>query len=230
MKLRCLAVDDEPLALRQLCSYIERTAFLELSFATTRSREALDYLQNHPVDLMLADIEMPDKSGMDLVKQLADPPQVIFTTAYDSYAVESYRVNALDYLLKPFGYGEFLEAAQKALQQPTRSHLFVKSEYQMVRIDLDQVTYIESMKDYVRIYRPPEKPVMTLASLKSLEEKLRNSNFMRVHRSYMINLPQIMRIEKSNVWLSDGKDIPIGDQYREAFLHHVKSFSLDGNS
>ncbi|NLB62686.1 MAG: response regulator transcription factor [Fibrobacter sp.] len=226
MKLRCLAIDDEPLALQQLCSYIERSFFLELSFSSTRSKEALEFLEKNTVDLMFADIEMPDLSGMDLVKALKNPPQVIFTTAYESYAVESYRVNALDYLLKPFSYADFNQAAQKALNRPVDNHIFVKSEYQVINIDLSQVTYIESMKDYVRIYRPPERPVMTLASLKSFEERLRPHGFMRVHRSFLLNLNEIQRIEKSFALLSDGKEVPIGDQFREAFMEYIAANSL----
>lgn len=242
MKLRCLAVDDEPLALQQIGEYIKRTPILELVSLCARPHQAADLLAKNPVDLLFADIEMPDLSGMDLIKSLPNPPLVIFTTAYDSYAVESYRVNAVDYLLKPFSHAEFLQASQKALElfqqrqsnpitsvvaDPLADVLFVKADYQSVRIDIPDITYIEGMKDYVRIHRPPHKAVMTLASLKSLEERLLPKGFLRIHRSYVIQLSKISRLEKGLVVLQSGEQIPIGDLFRDGLINRIHNKSLE---
>lgn len=224
--IRCLAIDDEPLALKQISGYIEKTPFLELSGSLNSAIKASDFVTNHEVDLIFADIRMPDLSGMDFIKTLRDPPMVVFTTAFSEYAVEGYKVDAIDYLLKPISYSDFLLAANKAQKKFKLQHraevthdddyLFVKSEYRVLRINFSDIQYIEGMREYVRIHLLSDKPVMTLLSMKSLEEQLPEDQFMRVHRSFIVNLKQIKIIERSRIVFSD-KYIPIGEAYKEVF-------------
>ncbi len=184
MKLRCLAIDDEPYALKQINDYILKTSFLELSHSCYNVFEAMEYLSKSEVDLIFIDINMPEMSGIDFVKTLPPGHNIIFTTAYSEYAVESYKVEALDYLLKPITYEDFLRSANKAnklisQKQPASSkqsdstdHFFVKSEGKHVKINIDSIEYIESLNEYVRIHLTDEKPVITLMSLKNLEKTL----------------------------------------------------------
>ncbi|HSQ43301.1 MAG TPA: LytTR family DNA-binding domain-containing protein [Fibrobacteraceae bacterium] len=229
--IRCIAIDDEPLALRQLAGYIQKTPFLELVRACTDGEEAAEALAAGDIDLMFADINMPGISGMDLVKSLRVRPMVIFTTAYSEYAVEGYKVDAQDYLLKPFGYTEFLAAAQKAqlhfqqLQAATQPQnqesidsIWVKSEYRMVRIPLGDLLYVEGMKDYVRLHLQDARPVMTLLSLKALEDQLPANHFRRVHRSWIVNLDKVTQVEKGQLVIAGKQTIPLGDQYRESLM------------
>ena len=232
-KLRCIAIDDEPLALRQMCSYIKRTPFLELAVACKDGFDAAEKIHQLAPDLLFADINMPGLSGMDLVRSLDRPPLVIFTTAYSEYALEGFRVDAVDYLLKPIAYSEFLKAAGKALklcdtkQQPPETLsgnddcLFVKSEYRTVRIRFNEIKYIEGMREYVRIHTTDDK-IMTLLSIKALEEKLPPHQFMRVHRSFMVNLNKINVIERNRIVFDDDVYIPVGEQYKEAFQGWVE--------
>jgi len=181
MTIRCLAIDDEPLALKQIDIYIRKTPFLELVAICNNAFDAMGYLRAKQVDLMFVDINMPDLSGMDFVKSLPEKPFIIFTTAYSEYAIEGFKVDAIDYLLKPISYKDFLRAANKiknlfelrGVQSETvemaSEHLFVKSEYRLVRIELSEIKYIESMHEYVRIHLINDKPVMTLLSMKSIE-------------------------------------------------------------
>lgn len=228
--LRCLAMDDEPLALRQIASYIEKTPFLQLVKACPDGLDALETLSKESIDLMFVDINMPGLSGMDLVKSLTHRPMIIFTTAYSEYAIEGYKVDAQDYLLKPFGYGEFLAATQKAQQKweakialekltPKDDSIWVKSEYRTVRIPLASVLFIEGMKDYVRIHMTDAKAVMTLTSLKALEELLPANRFLRVHRSWIVSTEKISALEKGVVVIAGKHQIPLGDQYKESVLH-----------
>ena len=198
--IRCIAIDDEPLALRQIVSYIEKTPFLVLENQFESALQAISYLEENEVDLMFVDINMPDLSGMDFVKSLNNPPKVIFTTAYSEYAIEGFKVDAIDYLLKPIGYSDFLKAAVKAKDridpkvevnteiQSNDKFLFIKSEYKILRIKLSDIKYIEGMREYLRIHLQSEKPIMTLMSMKKMEEFLSSDHFMRVHRSYIVNL------------------------------------------
>lgn len=238
MTLRCIAIDDEPLALRQIVSYIQKTPFLKLVRACADAQEAIEVLAVGTVDLMYVDINLPGLSGMDLVKSLAKRPLVVFTTAYSEYAVEGYKVDAQDYLLKPFGYGEFLASAQKSLiraeqqlpagvekKRSPEDSIWVKSEYRTLRILLDQIVYVEGMKDYVRIHLTEGKAIMTLTSLKALEDILPSSRFMRVHRSWIVNAEKITLFEKGMVVLLGKHQIPIGDQFKESIqkLIHGKT-------
>jgi two-component system LytT family response regulator len=229
MQIKCIAVDDEPLALKQISGYIKKTPFLELVGSCKSAFEAMDILSKNEVDLMFVDIQMPDLTGIDFVKSLNKGQKIIFTTAYEEYALEGFKVEALDYILKPFGYEEFLKSANKAKshfellekattkdEENTDDYLFVKADYKIQRINLTDIVYIESMREYVQIVLKDSKPVMTLMSLKSLEEKLPKERFMRVHRSFIVNLNEIKTVERSRI-IFDKKYIPVSDQYRERF-------------
>jgi two-component system response regulator LytT len=242
MTINCIAVDDEPLALGLICAFIEQTPFLNLVGRYGSAVEALGGLQEHKVDLIFLDIQMPNLNGIELARVLdsrgPNKPRIIFTTAYNQFALEGYKVDALDYLLKPFNYEEFLHASNKALAYaellqksntaqpivepvaPERvedDYLFVKVEYQLVRIALNDILYMESLKDYVKIFlKNTEKAILTLSSLKALEEKLPTKRFMRVHRSYIVSLDKINSITRNALQI--GKiNITVGDQYKEEF-------------
>ena len=230
--IRCMAIDDEPLALTQITSYIEKVPFLQLVKSCSSALEALDVIASQPVDLIFADINMPDLNGMDFVKSLVKKPLVIFTTAYSEYAVEGFRVDALDYLLKPFGYGDFLKAANKALRQmellkPSAIVPEVKDENSpseskdLYIKDMSKILYIESQNEYVRIFTEDQKPVMSLISMKLLEEKLPSGKFMRVHRSYMVNLSKITAVANNRIIFGKDTYIPIGNQYKDKFTQYL---------
>lgn len=238
MIIKCLALDDEPLALEQMSNYILKTPFLELSGCCRSGFEAIDYMSKTKVDLIFADINMPDVNGLDFIRSLHEKPQVIFTTAFSEYAFEGFKVNALDYLLKPIGYNEFLKAANKARSffeaaLPTKTktgndknYLFVKSDYKIVKISFDDIVYIEGMREYVRIHLVAGKSVMPLISLRVLEEQLPANVFMRVHRSYIVNLQKITSIDHSRI-VFDGKVfIPVSDQYKDFFQKFLSMHSL----
>ncbi len=235
--IRCIAIDDEPLALHKIGAYIDKTPYLENAALFESAFEAIDFIQDNPVDLMFVDINMPDLSGMDFVKSLKNPPKVIFTTAYSEYAIESYKVDAIDYLLKPIGYIDFLRAVEKAkarialLQEKTdlvktdEKFLFIKSDYKIVRIELADIKYIESMREYVRIHIENLPPVMTLMTMKKMEEYLPGNNFMRVHRSYIVNLDKITTIERNNI-VFNKVYIPVREQYQVQFKEYLNRNSL----
>lgn len=229
----CIAIDDEPLALKQIAGYIDKTPFLTLVAQFESALQAISFLQENKVDLMFVDINMPDLSGMDFVKSLNNPPKVIFTTAYSEYALEGFRVDAIDYLLKPIGYSSFLKAAVKAndrLQlkagENTEVHsnekfLFIKSEYKILRINLSDIKYIEGMREYVRIHLANEKPVMALMSMKKMEEFLPDINFMRVHRSFIVNLDKITTVERNRIIFDKNVYIPVSEQNKLKFQKYL---------
>ncbi len=230
MKLRCIAIDDEPLALRQICSYIDQTPFLELLTGCRDAFEATTKIHELDPDLIFVDINMPGLNGLEMVQSLEHPCMVIFTTAYSQYAIDGFRVDAVDYLLKPISYPDFLKAANKAQKasHANRKHpteispgddegLFVKSEYRIVRIRFNDIKYIEGMREYVRIHLTEGKPIMTLLSMKALEEKLPPHQFMRVHRSFIVNLNKINVIERNRIVFDHNVYIAVGEQYRENF-------------
>ncbi|MDL2223878.1 LytTR family DNA-binding domain-containing protein [Bacteroidales bacterium OttesenSCG-928-M06] len=233
--IRCIAIDDEPLALFQICKYIEKTPSLELVQGFSSALDALDFLSQQSIDLAFVDINMPDLSGLDFVKSLKQKPLIIFTTAYSEYALEGFKVDALDYLLKPIGYNDFLKSANKALYQyellnkdsrTEQDFIFIKADHKMFKIYVLDILYIESRGEYIRIYRKNDKPLMTLLSLKSMEEKLAKDRFMRIHRSYLINLKEIISIEKGRVILNGDISIPVGEQYRADFINYVEGYLL----
>ena len=233
MKIKCIAIDDEPLALKQINSYIEKTPFLEVVALCHNAFDAMKFLANNEVDLMFVDINMPDLNGMDFVKSLTQKPQIIFTTAYSQYAIEGFQVDALDYILKPISYASFLKSANKANTwfelnqkqsesvQTTQDSLFVKSEYKMVRIFLSEIKYIESSNEYIQIHLVNDEPVTTLIRLKVMEEQLPKDKFMRVHRSFIVNLDRIKVIERNRIVFDHNVYIPVGDQYKESFQSFV---------
>lgn len=240
MTIRCVAIDDEPLALTILEDYVKQTPFLEMKEKFTNPIKAFEYLSNHEVDLVFLDIQMPDLSGLDIVAKLQNKPMLIYTTAFSEYAIEGFKTDAVDYLLKPIDYPDFLKAAIKVKERfafkneklgknkVKKDFLFVKSEYRIVRINFGDIIYIQSMSEYVRIVVANGKPIMTLLSLKTLENLLPESVFMRVHRSFIVNLDKIKVIERQEIHCDDGIVIPISHQY----LSKVQEFlnlNLYGN-
>jgi DNA-binding LytR/AlgR family response regulator len=233
MKIRCIAVDDEPLALRLVTTFVEQTPFLELVNSYSNAIDALAAIERDHIQLLFLDIQMPDLNGMELARVLAasnKPPRIVFTTAFNHFAIEGYKVDALDYLLKPFNYEEFLRVATKAKHyfesgiqsSPTvtpaeEDFLFVKADYKMLRVDFNNITFIESVKDYLKIHLADRaKPLMTLSSLRSIEEKLPPSRFLRIHRSFIVATDKIDAITKNSVHIGDAT-ITVGEQYKDAF-------------
>ena len=264
--IRCLAIDDEPLALRQLASYIQKIPYLQLVAECQSAIEARQIIDQEGVDAIFCDINMPDLNGLDFVRSLNAPPIIVFTTAYADYAVEGYKVDAVDYLLKPFGLDEFQRAAQRVKRQydlenqqyeppvgtDTRTcqmpqdcpsgqdhpndtdadTLFLKTEHRIVRISISDICYIEGMSEYVKIYFFSHRPITALLAMKRLEERLPNT-FMRIHRSYIINLHHIEEVNKNRVVMQPPFNasspatppqpvfLPIGDLYRDAFNQYL---------
>ncbi len=233
--IRCLAIDDEPLALQQLVAYIQKVPFLELAAQCQSALEARKFLEEDTVDAIFCDINMPDLNGMDFVKSLQAPPLVVFTTAYSEYAVEGFKVNAVDYLLKPFGLQDFQRAANRVKERlevtpslPQQGGIggesdtiFVKTDYKIVKITIADIRYIEAMSEYLKIYLDHEdKPIITLLSMKKMEERL-PEHFMRIHRSYIVNLTKIQEVNKNRVIMDSDTYLPIGDMYKEAFQSYL---------
>ena len=217
MTLNCLIVDDEPLALELLESYVSRTPFLHLVDRCDSAVKALSVIEETPVDLIFLDIQMPELNGLELSRLVGNKVKIIFTTAFEQYAIEGFRVDALDYLLKPFNYSEFLRAATKALRtRPAPESIFVKSDYKLVQVQLKDILYIEGLKDYIRIQTEDGQGILTLMSMKSIEDFLPADTFVRVHRSYIINMNKIKTIERNRIIF--GKVyIPISDSYKDRF-------------
>jgi DNA-binding LytR/AlgR family response regulator len=237
--IRCIAIDDEPLALQQLAGYIRKTPFLDLKAEFESAIKAIPFLHENDVDLMFVDINMPDLNGLDFVKSQPNPPKVIFTTAYSEYAIEGFKVSALDYLLKPIDYDIFLRSANKALEwfslmekrsasiEGNDKFLFIKSEYKVLRIILSDIKYIEGMREYVRIHMTGQKPIMTIISMKRIEEFLPRDMFMRVHRSYIVNLEKITTIDRNRIVFDNSIYIPVSGQYIQKFQEYLnKNFLL----
>ncbi|WP_282072437.1 LytR/AlgR family response regulator transcription factor [Polaribacter atrinae] len=239
IKISCVIVDDEPMALNLVESYVEKTPFLVLKKKCSSAIEALEFIKNEPVDLLFLDIQMPDLTGIEFSKMLPKETRVIFTTAFDQYALEGFKVEALDYLLKPFDYAEFLAAANKAntwfelvkgkqqkIVSEEKEFLFVKSEYKQLRIKLADVLYFEGLKDYIKIWvKDNPKAILTLMSLKSLEEELPETHFMRVHRSFIVSLKNVEVIERSQIIINNQR-ITVSEQYKPKFLEFVNNNSL----
>ena len=248
--IRCMAIDDEPLALQQIVAYIGKVPYLELAAQCQSALEAHQFLQHDTVDVIFCDINMPDLNGMDFIKALVAPPLVVFTTAYAEYAVEGFKVNAVDYLLKPFGLQDFMRAANRirermspklgddrglnkgnissssAPQPPnlggaTDDTIFLKTEYRIVKVSISDIRYIEAMSEYLKVYLESEaKPIITLLSMKKMEERLPDY-FMRIHRSYIINLTKIQEVNKNRVIMDSDTYLPIGDMYKETFQKYL---------
>lgn len=235
IKINCLLVDDEPLALDLLETYVSRTPFLKCLKRCSSAIEAMGVLHSQQVDLIFLDIQMPEWTGIEFSKVIEKNTRIIFTTAFNEYAIDGYKVNALDYLLKPFNYEEFLNAANKAkewyaLIQATKSaspntnkdFIFVKSEYRQLKVDLDDVIYFEGMKDYIKIWLTEQtKPILSIISLKALMGELPAEKFRRIHRSYIIALDKIKAVERSGVIMSNGTRIMIAEQYKQEFQDFI---------
>jgi len=255
MNIRCLAIDDEPLALQKLVTYINKVPYLELAAQCHSAMEARAFLEHDTVDAIFCDINMPDLNGMDFVKSLIVPPLVVFTTAYSEYAVEGFRVNAVDYLLKPFGLQDFMRAASRikdrinsekaamssfdnqtssepaetapgnsspAADAPLQDDtLFLKTDYKILKVSISDITYVEAMSEYLKVHlKQEQRPIITLLSMKKMEERL-PQYFMRIHRSYIVNLHEIQEVNKNRVILSGDVNLPIGDMYRETFQQYI---------
>ena len=242
--IRCIAIDDEPLALQQIVAYIGKVPFLELAAQCQSALEAREFLEHDTVDAIFCDINMPDLNGMDFIKSLVVPPLVVFTTAYSEYAVEGFRVNAVDYLLKPFGLQDFQRAANRWKDRlegrvPAASPavggsvvggfaadtnddtIFLKTEYRIVKVSISDIRYVEAMSEYLKVWLSSEpKPIITLLSMKKMEERLPDT-FMRIHRSYIINLTKIQEVNKNRVIMDADTYLPIGDLYKETFQKYL---------
>ena len=246
--IKCLSIDDEPLALRQIKSYIERIPFLELVATFNSAVAAREWLNDNSVDLIFVDINMPDLSGVDFVRSLTTPPMVIFTTAYSEYAIEGFRLDAIDYLLKPFGFDDLLRAATKAhslyelrmllpavpnesgeasaeamADHDDRDYISIRADHKVTLVKLSNIIYLESEGEYVRIHLNDGTKIVTLFRLKNMETALPSDMFMRIHRSYIINLDYVSGYTKGRVYISDSDYVPIGENYKENFLSYAKA-------
>lgn len=235
MILKCAIVDDEPLAVELLASYVNKIPFMQLTGKYYSATEAMKDIAEGSVDVIFLDIQMPEINGLELSKMVPETTRIVFTTAFDQYALDGFRSNALDYLLKPISYVDFLAACNKALQwfslirqqgdaeksEETKS-IFVKSEYKLIQIRLDSINYVEGLKDYVKIYtNESSKPVVSLMNMKAMEEMLPSSRFIRVHRSFIVQKSKIREIERNRIIFGDVY-IPIGDSYRQAFQDFIQ--------
>lgn len=238
--IRCIAIDDEPLALTQISAYIIQVPYLELVESCRDAFSAIEILSREKIDLIFVDINMPDLNGLDFVRSLPIKPIIIFTTAYSEYALEGFRVDALDYLLKPFGYQEFLHSTNKALHQYDliqgnhkqaesiidNEYVFVNADYKNIKVKISDITYIESQREYIKIFSATELPVMTQISLKSIEEQLPQQQFMRVHRSFIVNLNRVKEVSRAGIMFGTNVAIPIGEQYRDKFNDFIGKRTL----
>lgn len=236
--IKCLVIDDEPLALQQLASYVEKIPYFTLVAQCHGAVEAREIIDRERVDAIFVDINMPDINGMDFVKQLSAPPIVVFTTAYSEYAVDGYKVDAVDYLLKPFGLDDFKRAATKvkkryeleknaAAQQPADDDdsIFLKTEHRVIRANIADIRYVEGMSEYLKIYIEGQRPIIMLLSMKKLEERL-PSYFMRIHRSYIVNMKKVSEVSKSRVAIDSDTVLPVGDIYKDALMQYLSDRSL----
>lgn len=233
MKLNCWIIDDEPLALELLNSYAQKTPFLNITGKYSSAVQAMENISKERIDIIFLDIQMPDVNGMEFAKMVSEDTRIIFTTAFSEYALDGYKVNALDYLLKPFSYSDFLNASKRALdwhelrkmaqenKEPTSEGIFVRADYKLIHILFDDILIVEGLKDYIKIYTLRDrKPIITLMSLKSMEEQLVPKKFIRVHRSFIININKIGSIDKNRI-IIEGHQIPIGETYRKNFMSAI---------
>lgn len=234
MTLNCWIVDDEPLALELLSAYVQKTPFLNLTGKYSNAVLAMKNLSGERVDVIFLDIQMPEVNGMEFARLLGKETRIIFTTAFSEYALDGYKVSALDYLLKPFSYADFLTAAKKALDwfemksasadksETEASGIFIRSEYKLVQVLFNDMLLVEGLKDYIKIFCDNEaKPILTLMSMKAMEEELPAGRFLRVHRSFIVNRDKIERVEKNRIIIGKHQ-IPIGDTYRKSFMEAIE--------
>jgi len=212
MKMQCLIVDDEPLARKGLEDFVNQTTFLNHAESLPSALKAMEYLKTHRVDVMFLDIQMPDMTGLELMEVIADPPQVIFTTAHREFALEGFELNAVDYLLKPFSYNRFLKAVNKTITndnekkqvKDSKPYIFIKANGMLIKVYIDDITYIETANDYIYIHTIHDK-YMTLVSLKHIEAELPSDRFMRVHRYYLVGLNHVKKLEGNLIYVGDAK-------------------------
>lgn len=235
MILKCAIIDDEPLAVELLSSYVNKTPFLKLTGAYNSASTAIRDLRENPVDLIFLDIQMPELSGIEFAKILPQETRIIFVTAFSQYAVEGYKVNAMDYLMKPVSYDTFLSAAKKAFDwfaNKTRQEaykqdrfIFVKSDYKLIRVNLDDIMYIEGLKDYVRIYLKDGNKLMSLMNMKNLEDNLPKPEFMRTHRSYIVHMNMVQAVDRFRLVFGDAY-IPISDSYKDEVQSYLDRHTM----
>ncbi|MBS1660991.1 MAG: response regulator transcription factor [Bacteroidetes bacterium] len=241
MKLKCLIVDDEPPAIRILKSYVGNMDQLELVGSCFNALEAMQVLKQHPVDLIFLDIKMPRLLGTEFIRTLRNPPKVIFTTAYKDYALEGFELDAVDYLLKPFSFERFIRAVNKVGNEETAApettppipeinsaasaFLYFRVDRKMVRVELDEIVYIESLKDYSRIIRAAQKPLVMKKSISSIEEMLPDHQFIRIHRSFIVSIPKVTAYTQHDIEIG-GQEIPIGKNYRHQLNKLAKPADL----
>ena len=248
MAMKCIAIDDEPLALRQISGYISKIPFLELVSTFRSAVAAQEWLKENSTDLIFVDINMPDMTGVEFVQSLETPTMVIFTTAYAEYAIEGYKLSAIDYLLKPFGLQDITRASEKALslhellqlqgqlqrdnEQQSESEdaaettddkevLSVHADRKTHLVKVSNIVYLESAGEYVRLHLADGTKLVTLFRLKNMESTLQSSQFMRVHRSYIVNLSYVSGYTKGRIYLSNDDYVPIGESYKELFLNYI---------
>lgn len=232
--IKCIAIDDEPHALRQLSEYIEVVPFLSLEKAFESAIEACIFLKENTVDLVFVDISMPDLNGIDFAKSLSKQIKIIFITAHSEFAYEGFQIDAADYLLKPISFTDFLRSVNKVNERyfrqnsslpevhQSRDYLFIKSEYRIIRINFKDIKYIESKREYVKIYLEGNEPITSLMSMKKMEETLPDNIFMRVHRSFIVNLDKITIVERNRIVFDNKVYIPISENYGEKFLKYME--------
>ena len=222
MRLKCVAIDDEPLALEIIKNYTAKIAELEMLQTFEDAISAAEFIRNTPVDILFVDINMPDITGLDLVRSLEEKPIIIFTTAHKKFAIDGYELDAIDYLLKPISFERFSKAVAKAVEyaryknkaiNEEEDNLFVYSEYRLIRIPLNEIEYIESLEDYIRIHLVNAKPVLTLMPLKKVLEKLPAEKFKRIHRSYIVAVEKVNSILNRKVRLNSSVELPVSDSY-----------------
>lgn len=235
MTITCSIIDDEPLAASLLESYVKKTPYLTLKGTYNSAITAMRDLRDNPVQLLFLDIQMPELSGVEFAKILPKETRVIFTTAFNQYAIEGYKVNALDYLLKPISYQDFLLSTDKAMEWFSSQNkqnlynedrfMFVKSDYKLIRVCLDDIIFVEGLKDYVRIYMRSGEKIMSLMSMKKLEENLPQPEFLRVHRSWIVHMPEVTTIDRFRIVFGD-LFIPISDNYKEQVQTYLDNHTL----
>ena len=235
MTLNCIIIDDEPLAGQLLASYAQKTPFLNLIGTYNSAVSAIKDIKEKRIDLIYLDIQMPDLSGLEFATLLPATCKIVFTTAFSQYAIDGYKVNAIDYLLKPISYDDFLKAANKALDSFVTAEkavvqddrfIYVKSEYKLVQVLFDDILYIEGLKDYVKIYlEGNQRPIHSLMNMKKMEECLPSPEFLRIHRSYIVHMPKVKAIEHSRLVIADNY-IPVSDSYKEELQQYLDSHTL----
>lgn len=241
--IRTLVIDDEPLALQQLAAHVGKIPYLTLVGECQSALEARDIIAREQIDAIFIDINMPDLNGMDFVRSLAAPPIVVFTTAYSEYAIDGYKVDAADYLLKPFSLDDFRKAAQRVKRRydmemaadlplppadaPTEEKplhdddtIFLKTEHRVVRVNIADIRYVEGMSEYLKVHLENERPIIMLLSMKKMEERL-PSSFVRIHRSYIVNMKKVKEVTKNRIVMDADTYLPIGDIYKEALTSYL---------